>query len=649
MSDGSRDPSDLERAALALLRQRGYTVLGPEARGHRDAGTPGFRLLSSAAAFGRLADWAESSPPSLRRELFAAALPVLAHLVLALCEAGDFAAAQALAAERSEPMCALGPAGERVLDRLRRISTPADLQAEELHHQFRREERCVVGMSPLTHELLLSRMLSPDMVALADVFQRRVRVVDPSQAPLRAGLAVGFGSLASESADLEAREANEGRESCSVDTADPPAAFGNGWKPKDSERGRIPRGIFSASNVEQRCGLPLPKARSRARLAASTRFAELAEDREMVDAERLPSVASYIVDGGGDGDVNCMAMSCDGRYCVAGTRGARLWDLDPSVDDGGASSSGADGRDAQGGAALSELPGVTHGMPYACTPLLGHRGRVLSASFSPDGESLLTAGQDGAIRLWSMPHRHCLCVFAHHAEPVWAVDWCPVGHYFVSGGSNGEGLLWSIERASPLRVLPPLGAAAAAGRTAWADVEVIRAHPSARYAAVAADEAVVLWDLGQARPARVFCGRQAVTALAFSADGSSLVAGGADGALMFWDVATGRRRHEIQGAHRGAVLSLGFSWPGPEEPEESLLASGGVDGEVRLWRARHGLPVAPDGASADSPVLALHAGATTGRPPGILSSHFTPANLLLVAAASSHDDGMTGGAGEALW
>jgi len=72
-----------------------------------------------------------------------------------------------------------------------------------------------------------------------------------------------------------------------------------------------------------------------------------------------------------------------------------------------------------------------------------------------------------------------------------------------------------------------------------------------------------------------------VTGLVFLPDRQTLISGSLDGALHYWDAATGKEQRQVV-AHTGGVYALGLS------PDGQLLASAGADGKIRLWDAAKG-------------------------------------------------------------
>ena len=62
----------------------------------------------------------------------------------------------------------------------------------------------------------------------------------------------------------------------------------------------------------------------------------------------------------------------------------------------------------------------------------GHVSWVISVSFSPDNEHLVSGSSDGCVKVWEVNTRQCVHTFSEHQDQVWGVKLNHTGDRLVS-------------------------------------------------------------------------------------------------------------------------------------------------------------------------------------------------------------------------
>jgi WD40 repeat protein len=76
---------------------------------------------------------------------------------------------------------------------------------------------------------------------------------------------------------------------------------------------------------------------------------------------------------------------------------------------------------------------------------LGHRSTIYSSVFSPNGNYIVTGGEDDAVRLWDAATGMEIRTFFGHTRYVRAVAVSPDNRYILSGGEDKKAILWRID------------------------------------------------------------------------------------------------------------------------------------------------------------------------------------------------------------
>lgn len=160
----------------------------------------------------------------------------------------------------------------------------------------------------------------------------------------------------------------------------------------------------------------------------------------------------------------------------------------------------------------------------------GHSSQMTSIAYSPDGQYIVTGGEDAKVKLWKVSNGFCFVTFHEHTSAITAVDFSPNKKFLVSASLDGTVRAYDIIRYRNFRTLT--------------------SPRPVQFASVAVDYS-----------------------------GEFVVAGGQDVfEIYLWSMKLGRLLEVLSG-HEGPVVALAFS----PVATSSLLVSGSWDKTIKVW------------------------------------------------------------------
>ncbi|KAM9836167.1 PWP2 small subunit processome component [Aulostomus maculatus] len=178
----------------------------------------------------------------------------------------------------------------------------------------------------------------------------------------------------------------------------------------------------------------------------------------------------------------------------------------------------------------------------------GHFNNMASLAYSPDGQYIVTGGDDGKVKVWNTNSCLCFVTFTEHTSSITNVTFTSTGFVILSASLDGTVRAFDLHRYRNFRTFT------------------------------------------SPRPAQF-------SSLAVDVSGELVSAGAQDSFEIFlWSMQTGRLL-EVLGGHEGPVSCLCFS------PVQSILASASWDRTIRLWdmmdswQVKETLPLSSDALS----------------------------------------------------
>ena len=206
---------------------------------------------------------------------------------------------------------------------------------------------------------------------------------------------------------------------------------------------------------------------------------------------------------------------------------------------------------------------------------LEHPGAVTDARFTPDNSRVVSSGRRN-IFVWERGTWRRLHLLVAHVSPVHGVSVSPDSTRAVSFDDSGIGRMWRLDTGA---LIPGYI------RHENSIDSVVFSPDSSTVLTASTDLTARIWTGASSEFKTSLVGhREPVSSAMFSPNGERILTASDDGTARLWRTSTEPTLKVLGSAkHPGGALSIDTSADG------SLVASGGADGKVLLWRSRGGL------------------------------------------------------------
>lgn len=205
-------------------------------------------------------------------------------------------------------------------------------------------------------------------------------------------------------------------------------------------------------------------------------------------------------------------------------------------------------------------------------PQIGHFKSINSLVFSPDYRYLVSAGDDGFIKIWETETGNLLYSFVIANRPILSLAFHPSGGVLYCGDKNGWLGIWDFTTGQLIKSIqgPQEG------------IYSLACSPDGTTICIGSGYgAVQLWNSDTIEMEAELQGSvRLVSNVAFSPDGKKLAFTIGDFALKMWDMENMVDFYTFTG-HSDEIYDLAYSQTG------DFLAAGGKDGKLILWDVKN--------------------------------------------------------------
>ncbi|MEM6468726.1 MAG: serine/threonine-protein kinase [Planctomycetota bacterium] len=221
---------------------------------------------------------------------------------------------------------------------------------------------------------------------------------------------------------------------------------------------------------------------------------------------------------------------------------------------------------------LPDRKDVAETSDFPVTVLEGNPGTVWAVDFDASGDRVVTAIEDGSVRLWDVEQQKILRSFDAHRGIVWMIQYHPTKPIIATSGNDGMVKIWDSET---LELLQEWDAGSPVRKVAFAP-------DGSRIVAGSGDGRIYCWHIESGVELVSITQPGAIFGVDWSADGKMIASVGSDKLVRIWDAETLEPRQTMEG-HQGPVYNVRFA------PTGNRIATVGWGKEIIVWNTNTGL------------------------------------------------------------
>ncbi|CDR43671.1 CYFA0S12e03070g1_1 [Cyberlindnera fabianii] len=200
----------------------------------------------------------------------------------------------------------------------------------------------------------------------------------------------------------------------------------------------------------------------------------------------------------------------------------------------------------------------------------GHFDSTNALCYSPDGSRVVTASDDGKIKIWDVVSGFCLATFEEHSSSVTAVKFAKRGQVLFSASLDGTVKAWDLVRYRNFRTFT------ATERIKFSSLAV---DPSGEVVCAASQDTfeIYVWSVQTAQLVETLSGHTGpVSCLAFGVENSVLASASWDKTVRVWHL-FGRSQHTEPFDVHNDVLALAM------RSDSKQIAVSTLSGQIQFW------------------------------------------------------------------